>query len=219
MDVECVKIGHMKDIRTFRNRDARHLVRMVGNQWDLAKRSTGAGRLCDWIYAAEILSQNTEMLVLTDGVGRPVGFAGYAQGTSHRHALRRAFWRLVYIILGRCVKNRDALRRYYAAYDYVPGCVARRFDAECDILIVDRAHRGGAGRVLFGELMRDAAARGVKKMRIDTDDSCNVAFYRGIGAVQVYAAVAQNGGEDETENVYVFCIEPQKWQPPVEMAG
>ncbi len=202
----------MNNIRCFKLGDARHLVRMIGAEWDLAKRSTGAGRLCDWIYCAEILAVNTDMLVLTANDGRPIGFAGYSQKNARRHAFRRIFWRAVHFVLPLAVRNRGALREYYNVYNYAPAGIARQFDAECDILIVDKWHRGGAGRVLFMEMMHDAAARGVKRMRIDTDDSCSVGFYRAQGAREVYRATAANGGEEHSENVYVFSADLIKFR-------
>ena len=198
----------MQNIRCFRNSDAGRLAKMLGAEWDLAKRTTKAGRLCDWIYLAEILAENTEMLVLTEKAGRPVGFAGYSQYKSKRHLFRRVCWRFVHFVLCLCVRNRDALRKYYDVYNYAPQHIARMFDAQCDILIVDKDCRGGAGRALFVALMQKAAKCGVKKIRIDTDDSCNVEFYRRLGARQVYCGTARNGGEEHTENVYVFCVEP-----------
>ena len=183
---------------------------MLGAEWDLAKRATGAGRLCDWIYLAEILSENTEMLVLTNDEGRPIGFVGCSQYKSKRHAFRRAVWHFVHFVLCLCVKNRAALRKYYDVYNYAPQHIAHMFDAVCDILIVDKDYRGGAGRVLFMALMQKAAKCGIKKVRIDTDDSCNVEFYRRLGVRQVYSGIAKNGGEAHTQNVYVFCAEPHR---------
>lgn len=153
----------MNNIRYFKLRDAQQLVRMIGAEWDLAKRATRAGRLCDWIYCAEILAVNTDMLVLTANNGRPIGFAGYSQKNARRHVFRRIVWRTVHFVFSLAVRNRGALREYYDVYNYAPADIARQFDAECDILIVDKCHRGGAGRVLFMEMMRDAAVRGVKK--------------------------------------------------------
>ena len=184
---------------------------MLGREWDLAKRATGAGALCDWIYLAEILSENTEMLVLTENTGRPIGFAGYVQYNSKRHLFRRMFWRFVHFVLWLCVKNRKALRKYYDTYNYAPRNIARMFDAQCDILIVDKDCRGGAGRTLFTALMQNAAKCGVEQMRIDTDDSCNVDFYHRIGAQQVYCGAAKKGGEENTKNVYVFCVAARRF--------
>jgi len=183
----------------------------MGAQWDLAKRATGAGRICDWIYTTEILGCNTKMLTLVADDGRPVGFAGYSQYKSRRRVVRRAVWRMLHFVLFRAVRNRTALREYYRVYNYAPAHIARRFDAECDILIVDSHHRGGGrGKELFLTMLSDAAARGVRKMRIDTDDSCSVGFYRAIGAKEVYRATAQCGGETQTENVYVFAADLKK---------
>jgi len=76
---------------------------------------------------------------------------------------------------------------------------------------VDSGCRGtGAGRELFLKMLSDAGGRGVKKMRIDTDDSCSVGFYRAIGAKEVYHATAKCGGEVQTENVYIFAVDLRK---------
>lgn len=132
----------MNNIRYFKLRDAQQLVRMIGAEWDLAKRATRAGRLCDWIYCAEILAVNTDMLVLTANNGRPIGFAGYSQKNARRHVFRRIVWRTVHFVFSLAVRNRGALREYYDVYNYAPADIARQFDAECDILIVDKCHRG-----------------------------------------------------------------------------
>lgn len=201
----------MQNIRCFRNSDACRLAKMLGAEWDLAKRTTGAGCLCDWIYLAEILAENTEMLVFISNDGRPVGFSGYSQYKSKRRLFRRMFWRFVHFVLCLCIKNRDALRRYYDVYNYAPRHIKHMFDAQCDILIVDKDYRGGTGRILFKALMQKAAKCGVKKIRIDTDDSCNVDFYRRLDVQQVYCGIAKSGGEAHTENVYVFCAEPHRF--------
>ncbi len=204
-------IKAMQNIRSFKNSDARFLAKMLGFEWDLAKCATGAGRLCDWVYLAEILAENTKMLVMTDKKGCPIGFAGYVQYKSNRHMFRRVLWRFAHFVLCLCIKNRAALRKYYDVYNYAPQNIVHSFDAECDILIVDKDYRGGAGRKLFVALMQKAAERGIKEIRIDTDDSCNVGFYRCIGAKQIYCGVAKSGGEEHTKKVYVFYADPHKF--------
>ncbi len=204
-------IKNMQNIRNFKNSDTHCLAKMLGLEWDLAKRTTNAGCLCDWIYLAEILAKNTKMLVLTNKEGHPVGFIGYSQYRSKRHMFRRIFWQFVHFVLCLCIKNRAALRKYYDVYNYAPQNIEHMFDAQCDILIVDKDYRGGAGRALFMALMQNATKDSIKKIRIDTDDSCNVDFYRHLGVKQVYCGAAKNGGEKNTKKVYVFCATPHKF--------
>ena len=193
-------------IRDFRICDIGSFVRMLGREWNLGKRVAGAGKLCDWIYAFEILRLASEIFVLVDDSGRRIGFGGYNQKGNPRRRFWRTIYRAVYDMSFLCVKNRAELRRYYDTYDYAPDDVKKLFDAEVTILIVDKELRGQkSGRLLFDEIVRRAAKSGVKSLRIDTDDSCGVGFYIHAGCREIYKSKTGKDGERLcAENVYVF---------------
>lgn len=192
-------------IRNFHNTDIKSFAKMLGQTWDLGKRVTDAGSFCNWIYAFEILRVASEIIVLIDNNGCPVGFAGYNQDNNHRRWFWRILYRAFYNISFWFVKNRAALRAYYDVYDYAPDYIKKQFDAELTILIIDEKLQGlGLGKILFDEIVIRAKKADVKNLRIDTDDSCGVGFYVKSGCEEIYKNKAGKAGEAYTENVYVF---------------
>ena len=183
------------------------VVDMFLDEWDLGRSlSQTSGRTCGWVYLFEILSQSDEIIAHYDN-GRVCGIAGYGNFRKPRKKFRKSLYRLRRNLLIKMkIRNKDGLKKYYETYNYFPKELENYFDGDLSILIVDKQHRSkGIGKLLFDEICNRAAKSGIRKLRIDTDDSCNKHFYEANGCKLVYETKCQYGyGERQTENGYIF---------------
>ena len=108
------------------------------------------------------------------------------------------------------IKDRQALMDYRNNYEYIPESIWSQVDGELTILIVDKKHRGDhIGKKLICEIFALARQDGLKKMVIQTDESCNYGFYESCGCKKIHEVMIENReygvlGETSTEQAFIY---------------
>lgn len=175
--------------------DLKQAAELLGREWNLGKKESGAtGSICAWIYLMDILKE-TERMATFKVDGRLVGFCGYSNVYSRKHLVQKKLysWAEKMLIRSRKIKDKDALREYYANYDYLPEEMYADFDGEISILIVSPEFRGsGLGKKLLSETFKNAANDGLKNLMILSDESCSYHFYESMGCTKVYETIIEN---------------------------
>ncbi|MDR0462360.1 MAG: GNAT family N-acetyltransferase [Christensenellaceae bacterium] len=199
--------NQINGIGDFKREHFTKIVDMFLEQWDLGRfASETPGRACGRIYLFEILNCSDQIIAFFDK-GEICGIAGF--GNYRKPAMRFKRWCYKIrrkIMINRKIKNKSGFWKYYESYHYSPKEFENYFDGDLSILIVDKRYRGrGLGKVLFDEICARAHKSGMKKMRIDTDDSCNKGFYERLGCRQMYCAECKClSKEPSVENIYIF---------------
>ncbi len=174
----------------------KQIVDILYKEWDLGKTASKAkGKTCAWIYWFEILNEAEE--VITEKINDTiVGICGYTKWNSKKHIIRKKIYGLLkwLLIHSPLVKDKNAIYKYNADYDYIPKELENYFDGEITILIVDKHYREKKlGRKLLDEIFEIARKDGMKNISILSDESCNYNFYEALGCVKVYEKVIPNG--------------------------
>ena len=80
-------------------KDAREIVRLLDNEWDLGKKSSGGKKnVCAWIYLCEIMEESEEIVIERKDY-KVIGICGYSKWNSKRHLFRKKFYRILKKIL------------------------------------------------------------------------------------------------------------------------
>lgn len=178
----------------------------MDKEWDLGKTSAEIKEnISARIYMLEILMYSTEIIVCLDNK-KVVGFAGYDKYNDKRDWLKKKLISFVRRLLfySHKIKHKDKLKEYYSAYSYTPKSLNGKFDGELIMLITRSEYRGkGIGSKLFNIICKMARDNNVKKISIDTDDSCNWSFYERNGCKRVYETYIENG-EKLREKAYIY---------------
>lgn len=192
--IENFKIGNIKDC-----------VKMLADMWDLGKKRCGAkDNICAWIYMLEILIYTTKLYVYTENE-KLIGFVGY-YNYKNKRIFRNLIFRIIQKILFNSpkIKYKEKLKQYYDTYNYIPKEISKQFDGEVSILLVSNDYRGkGIGSILFDFCMQSAKLAKIKKIRIDTDESCNYQFYLRKSCRKIFEKEVTTG-EKSYEKVFVF---------------
>lgn len=199
-------------------RDMKQAAVLLGQEWNLGKRESGAtGSICAWIYLMDIL-KTTEYMEVFKLDGRVIGFCGYSNVHSRKHLVKRTLYSWVEQMLfrSRKIKDKNSLREYYDNYDYLPEEMCTHFDGEITILIVSSEFRSkGIGKYLLSKVFEKAAGDGMKNLMILSDESCSYRFYESMGCVKVYETVVENQEHEklgtsclEKAFVYQICLKP-----------
>ena len=181
-------------------------VKMLNDEWDLGKEaSKSEGNICAKIYMLEILIYGSRLIVCTSK-NKVVGFVGYYNKKDKKLTLRKSIYRLLQklLCLSPKIKNKEKIKEYYNVYEYTPNEIKELFDSELDIIMVASEHRKkGIGKILFEKICEVAKQDGIRKMQIDTDDSCTYKFYELNNCRKVYETEIRNG-EKIVEKAYVY---------------
>lgn len=195
-------------IRPFKFKDFPSLVRLLGEEWNLGRRqSQTPGDICVWLYALEIVAEAAKLYCFEQGKSA-VGFVGYTAYRQPR-GWRNYFCRLLFILLFHHprIKYPDKLREYYNYYEYIPESEKCQGNCSLTIFIVDERFRGmNIGRRLFEYLLIKAGHHGLKKLLIETDDSCNVGFYEKSGCRKIseMGTYDEQGLENFSQKAYLY---------------
>lgn len=196
------------DIRLekFKFKYYKECVDILGEEWDLGKTSAEIkGNISARIYMLEILMYSTEIIVCLDNK-KVIGFAGYDKYSDKRDWLKKKFISFVRKLMfySHKIKHRDKLIEYYDAYSYTPESLIGKFDGELIMLITRNEYREqGIGSKLFNTICKMARENNVKKISIDTGDSCNWNFYERNDCKRVYETYIENG-EMIKEKAYIY---------------
>lgn len=198
-----------------RYKDMKQAVKLLGNEWNLGKKESGATNdICAWIYLMEVLEE-TEQFVYYRENGKLLGFAGYSKNSSKRHLFRKKIYTFIKnrLYKSKSIKNLDALHEYENNYDYMPENLKDKFDGEISMLIIDQSLRGkGIGKKLLSDIFELAKKDNVKNLYIYTDDSCSYYIYEKLGCKRIYETIVKNKengklGSISTEHAYVYSKE------------
>ena len=70
-------------------RDAKQIVKLLGNEWDLGKKTSGGKKnVCAWIYFLEIMEES-EKTVLEKKDNKVIGIWGYSNWNSKKYIFRK----------------------------------------------------------------------------------------------------------------------------------
>ena len=182
----------------------KQIVDILYKEWDLGKTASKAkGKTCAWIYWFEILSEAEELV--TEKINNTiVGVCGYTRWNSKKHIIRKKIYGLLkwLLIHSPFIKNKKAIYKYDADYDYLPKELENYFDGEITILIVDKKYRGKKiGKKLLNKIFDMARVDNMKNIQILSDESCNYQFYEVLGCIKVYEKVIPNGEPDKCGNI------------------
>ncbi len=193
-----------------RYKDMKYAVKLLGSEWNLGKKESGAsGNICAWIYLMQILEE-TEQLVYYRQNGKLIGFAGYSKANSKKHILKKKLYGFIKKRLYKSKKIKDlaALKNYENNYDYLPSDMKNHFDGEVSILILDKSYRGkDIGKKLLLQVFDLAKKDGMKNLQILTDESCSWQFYEKLGCRRVYETIVENKeylGNITTEQAFIY---------------
>ena len=198
-----------------RYKDMKQAVNLLGREWNLGKKESGAiGDICAWIYLMEVLEE-TERFVYYRENGKLLGFAGYSKINSKKHRLRKKFYIFVKnrLYKSKKIKNLEALHEYENNYDYMPQDMKSKFDGEVSMLIIDSSLRGkGIGKKLLSDVFELAKKDNIKNLSIYTDDSCSYYIYEVLGCKRMYETTVENKepgklGCVSKEQAYIYSKE------------
>lgn len=180
------------------------IVDMLYNEWDLGKESSKAkGKICAWIYWFEILKE-AEQIVIEKENNKVIGVCGYSKWNSKKHYIRKKYYAILRNILmnSPLIKDKEAIYKYNADYDYLPEELKGYFDGEITILIVDKAYRGrNVGKKLTNKIFELANNDNMRNLQILSDESCNYKFYEKLGCKKVYEKTIPNSEPDKCGNI------------------
>lgn len=180
---------------------------MLGKVWDLGSKSSQTPKsLCQKIYMYELLFYGDLLYVYVVN-NKAVGMVGLTITNKKRKGIKYRFYkyRKNKLMKDKIIKNKDALIKYYECYDYASEEIKNQCDCELDILILDEEYRGKKlGLKLFNFICEKASAKGLKNLRIDTDESCSFDFYEKCGCVKLQEQNTNAYGEGEGEKVFVY---------------
>ncbi len=202
-----MKIKENEKIRPFRFKDIFSLKDMVGEEWNLGKRQSGAeGDICAWLYAFSIAADATEIYTF-ERDGEPAGFIGYnayCRGKKLRQRICDFLFGLFY--LSPAIKDRARLDEYYDHYEYVPEEMKSPGTANLSILIAGKSFRGERiGYRLFEFLLGRAKKDGITRLLIETDESCSVGFYEKRGCTKIKEiGICDEQGTGAAERAFLF---------------
>ena len=190
----------------------KQIVDMLYNEWDLGKTNSNAkGKTCAWIYWFEILNE-AEQIIIQEDNNKVIGVCGYSKWNSKRHLIRKKYYGILRNILihSPLIKNKKAIYKYNADYDYLPEELKNYFDGELTILIVDKSYRGRKiGKKLLTKVFELAQKDNMKNLQILTDEACNWQFYEKLGCKKVYETIIENKeygklGNVITERAFIY---------------
>lgn len=193
-------------------RDAKQIVDMFSQEWDLGKKSSGGKKnVCAWIYLCDIMAES-EKIIIKRKDKKVIGICGYAKWNSKKHLLRKKLYSAVKKILinSNLIENKKAMYEYLNDYNYTPKQLENYFDGEISIIIVDKKHRNtGLGKELILEIFEIAKKDNMKNIQILTDESCNYKFYENVGCIKVYEKTIPNRepnkcGNSESEVGFIY---------------
>lgn len=199
---------NLDGIRKFRFGDFFELTRIMGKEWNLGKRqSETRGNVCAWLYAFSIGADANELYTYEKD-GRIVGFIGY-NAYKTRKKLSQYFYNLLFKIFyfHPFIKYRNRLDEYYENYEYVPEEMKLQGSGGLTILIVEKNFRSqGYGHKLFAFIIDRLEKNGVKRLLIETDESCNVPFYEKNGCYKLkeFCICDEQGGGGKKSLAYLF---------------
>lgn len=195
-------------IRTFRITDMPIFVNMLGNEWNLGKRqSCTKGNVCSWLYAYWILA-DAHRIYTYEKNGKAVGFVGY-DAYKRPKTLKQYFFLFMFnfLRLHPFIIYPKKLDEYYDKYEYVPEEMKILGNSGLSIIIVDKKYRGkGIGYKLFEFIVQQAKRDGIKKILIETDESCNVNFYEKLGCKKIkeVGIFDEQGTGQLNEHAYLY---------------
>ena len=182
----------------------KQIVDMLYNEWDLGKTNSNAkGKTCAWIYWFEILNE-AEQIIIQEDNNKVIGVCGYSKWNSKRHLIRKKYYGILRNILihSPLIKNKKAIYKYNADYDYLPEELKNYFNGELTILIIDKSYRGRKiGKKLLTKVFELAQKDNMKNLQILTDESCNYKFYEKMGCKKIYEKIIPNGEIDKCGNL------------------
>lgn len=193
-------------------RDAKQIVNMFSQEWDLGKKSSGGKKnVCAWIYLCDIMSES-EKIIIKRKDKQVIGVCGYAKWNSKKNLLRKRFYSVIKKILinSNLIENKQAMYEYLNDYNYTPKELENYFDGEISIIIVDKKYRNtGIGKELILEMFEYAKKDNMKNIQILTDESCNYKFYENVGCIKVYEKTIPNRepskcGNSESEVGFIY---------------
>ena len=184
----------------------KQIVDMLDDEWDLGKKRPNAiGKICAWIYWFEILT-DVEKIIIEKQDNKVVGVCGYSKWNSKKRYFRKKFYKILknILIYSPFVKNRQAIKEYNKAYEYLPKNLEHYFDGEVAILIVDKKYRGNKiGEKLLTNIFDLAYKDNMKNIQISTDESCNYKFYEKMNCKKVYETDVVNGEPNEDTDKFI----------------
>ena len=197
--------------RKYKHKDFSSIVDMLDEEWDLGKQlsETPQNKICARIYAHHCRAVNSFSYTLVH-CGRIIGYIGINILDSKRRSLKSFYhkWRRKSLL--RKIKNQAGLEQYYNTYTYSPNYGA---DCELELFIIRKDYRSqGYGKFLFETVMRECAKRGLSKLKIDSDESCNYGIYEKFGAVLKYKQFVNSSehlGEGENVFTYLYDIKQE----------
>lgn len=195
-------------IREFRIKDMRKFVEMLGKEWNLGKRqSCTKGNVCAWLYAFWILADAKHMYTYEKN-NKAVGFCGFG-AYQHPLNIRQRMYLMLFNLyrLHPLIIYPKKLDDYYERYEYVPEQLKTPGNGSLSVILVDPKYRGkGIGRKLFEFVISQAEKSGVKKIIIETDESCNVNFYEKLGCKKIkdVGLFDEQGSGQVTEHAFLY---------------
>lgn len=186
-----------------RLRDAKQIVKLLGDEWDLGKRSSGGkNNVCAWIYFCEFMSES-EKIIIERKDNKVIGICGYTNWSSKKHLVRKKFYAILkkMLINSNLIEDKKAMLKYLNDYNYTPKELQNYFDGEISIIIVDKNYRNlGLGKKMILEIFDYAKSDHMKNLQILSDESCNYKFYENVGCKKVYEKIIPNGEPDKCGN-------------------
>ncbi|MBQ8844784.1 MAG: GNAT family N-acetyltransferase [Clostridia bacterium] len=194
-------------LKKYRQRDFKDCIKILKNEWDLG-RTMGEtdGILCSKIYMYNCL-ENSDFVYCYHKNKKVVGFIGIKIYKNKRNSFLYRFYsnKKEKLKNSKLVKNKEGLKKYYEIYNIIEEDKISNFDCELSIFITNEEYRNqGIGQKMFEFLVEKAKLLSLKKMRIDTDDSCNIDFYIKRGCNIIQKSFVDSGHQICTEYGYVL---------------
>lgn len=184
-------------------KDAKQIVGLLDNEWDLGKKSSGGKKnVCAWIYFCEIMEESEE-IVIERKDNKVIGICGYSKCNSNSHRIRKKFYGILKKILlnSILIPNKQAMLKYLENYAYTPQKLENYFDGQISIIIVDKKYRNlGIGKKMIEKIFDYAKKDNLKNLQILSDESCNYKFYERMGCKKVYETTITNKENDKCGN-------------------
>ncbi len=191
--------------------DIPQAINLLLTEWNLGvKESNGPKWVCGMLYLNDIILESRYMIALKNK-NKLIGYCGYSDNNYIKHN------KIIYIhnkineLLEHLLNNRQGYVDYINNYEYTPEFLEKSFDGEVSIIILDKQYRGlGLGKKLLNHIFKVAKQKGVERLKILTDESCNYNFYTSLGCKKIYETDILNKEEDRThskciiEKAYIF---------------
>ncbi|MCI8671235.1 MAG: GNAT family N-acetyltransferase [Bacilli bacterium] len=182
----------------------KQIVNILYNEWDLGKTASKAkGKTCAWVYWFEILNEVEEIITEKEN-DTVIGICGFAKKNSKKHIIRKKTYGLLkwLLIHSPMIKNKKAIYKYNADYDYIPKELENHFDGALTILIVAKQYRGrNLGKKLLYKIFESAKNNNMKNIQILCDESSNYHFYEALNCQKVYEKNIPNSEPDKHGNI------------------